>query len=192
MRIIYNGLEVSCLQNLCHIKESRMASATKLPVFTLAELANKYPSCLTELGEDTTGCIHTTRLKDRILKHIPALEEYEQECDVFLAFKTDLANTLQKVHKKDCDEEVMHFAKAAIIACKDMLAKKYTFDGYFGPNCQVNSIPVSLLLLISMIPYGLKIDMQVSSSSSQATLTTSQLLQSNSYHRCCDGDITRE
>ena len=117
VRIIYNGLEVSCLQNLCHIKESRMASATELPVFKLAELANKYPSCLTQLGEDTTGCI---------LKHIPALEEYEQECDVFLAFKTDLANTLQKAHKKDCDEEVMHFAKAAIIACKDMLAKKST------------------------------------------------------------------
>ncbi|KAJ7361936.1 hypothetical protein OS493_014583 [Desmophyllum pertusum] len=167
--------------------------AAELPVFKLAELADKYTSRLAQLGESKTARIHTTRLKDRILSHIPALEEHKQGRDVFLAFKKDLANALQKAHKEDCDEEAMHLAKAASIVRKDMLAKKHTFNGSFEANCQENSVPPSLVSLVNMILYGPNIEMQASTSSkSQAGLTISQLLQYNSYHRRREGDVKRE
>ena len=84
------------------IEESRMVSTVELPVF---RLVGKYTCRLKQLGENTRAGIHTTRLKDRILSQIPALQEHKQGRDVFLAFKTDLANTLQKAHKEDIDEE---------------------------------------------------------------------------------------
>ena len=49
----------------------------------------------------------------------------------FLAIKTDLANTLQKAHKEDFDEEAMHLAKGTTIMHKEMFTQKYTFDGSF-------------------------------------------------------------
>ena len=184
---------IALAELVSYIEESRMASAAELPVFKLAELADKYTSRLAQLGESKTARIHTTRLKDRILSHIPALEEHKQGRDVFLAFKKDLANALQKAHKEDCDEEAMHLAKAASIVRKDMLAKKHTFNGSFEANCQENSVPPSLVSLVNMILYGPNIEMQASTSSkAQAGLTISQLLQYNSYHRRREGDVKRE
>ena len=84
----------------------------------------------------------------------------------FLAFKTDLANALQKAHKEDIVEEAMHLAKDAIIVRKEMFTQKYTFDGSFESNCQANSVPLSLVSLVNMILYGPNIG-----------LTISQLLQ---------------
>ena len=76
-------------------------------------------SRLTQLGENTPARIHSTRLKDRILSQISALEEHKQGHDVFFwAFKNDLANVLQNARKEDSAEEAMHLAKAASIACK--------------------------------------------------------------------------
>ncbi|KAJ7361938.1 hypothetical protein OS493_014585 [Desmophyllum pertusum] len=83
---------IALAELVSYIEESRMASAEELPVFKLAELADKYTSRLAQLGESKAARIHTTRLKDRILSHIPALEEHKQGRDVFLAFKKDLAN----------------------------------------------------------------------------------------------------
>ena len=73
--------------------------------------------------------IHTTRrLKDRILSQIPALEKHKQRREVFLAFKKDLANALQKTHKEDRDEEAMHCAKAASISAKSSLLNTHLTD----------------------------------------------------------------
>ena len=104
---------------LSFIEKSHMVSTAMLPVFRLTELVGKYMSRLTQLGKNTPARIHSTRLKDRILSKISALEEHKQGRDVFFgAFKNDLANVLQNARKEDSAEEAMHLAKAASIACK--------------------------------------------------------------------------
>ena len=170
-----------------------MASAAELPVFKLADLADMYKSRLMQLGEKATERIHTTRLKNRILSQNPSVEEQKNGRDVFLAFKSDLANVLDKAHNEDYDEEAIHLAKAASIVRKDMLSKKYTFNGSFESNCQLNSVPASLVSLVNMILYGPSIEMQASTSSkSQAGLSIAQLLQYNIYHRRRGGDVKHE
>ena len=100
---------------------------------------------------------------------------------------------LDKAHNEDYDEEAMYLAKAASIVRKDMLSKKHTFNGSFESNCQVNSIPASLVSLVNMILYGTSIEMQAcTSSKSQACLSVAQLLQYNIYHRHRGGDIKDE
>ena len=66
------------------IEKLRMVSTAMLPFFRLAEPVGKYTSRLKQLGEKTPARIHTTRLKDRILSQISALEEHKQGRDVFL------------------------------------------------------------------------------------------------------------
>ena len=80
----------------------------------------------------------------------------------------DLANALWKAHKEDGYEEAMRLAKVAIILRKEMFTQKYTFDGSFESKCQANSVPPSLVSLVSMILYGPNIELQSS------TLTKSQ------------------
>lgn len=146
-----------------------------------------------QLGADTEARVHTTRLKERLLSHIPELEAYKQGRDIFLGFKEDLALAVNKVFRDDCDDEAIHLTRSERIIRRDMLQLKSTFNGSFEPNCQIESIPTTLLSLVNMILYGPSIQTQASScAKSQAGLSISQLLQYNSLVRRRDGDLKRE
>ena len=54
---------------------------------------------------------------------------------------------LHKAHEQDCEEEVMHLAKTAVIVRNDMLTGKYSFSASFESDCQAKSVPVSCLSL---------------------------------------------
>jgi hypothetical protein len=56
---------------------------------------------------------YPTRLKERILTHLPGLQDYKQGQNVYLAFGDDLGATVHSVHDESCDEEAIHLAKAA-------------------------------------------------------------------------------
>ena len=150
---------------------------------------------LKELGGNTPArmCIHTTRrLKHRILSQIPALEKHKRRREVFLAFKKDLANALQKTHKEDRDEEAIDAPCQSRKHLSKKLSFKYTFDGSLEANCQANSVPPSLVSLVNIL-YGPNIEMQASTlTKSQAGLSNCQLLQCNSYRRRCSRDVKRE
>ena len=103
-------------------------------------------------------------LKERILTHLPGLQDYKQGQNVYLAFGDDLGATVHSVHES-CDEEAIHLARAASILRKDIFSKKCQFDGSFEQECQLKSVPASLLSLVNMILYGPSIDMQSSAMS---------------------------
>ena len=163
------------------IEEQRTYSEKDLPVFRLAEQATKYTRRMKQLCGDTTQRVNTSRLKERILCQIPDLNAYKQGRDIYLAFRSDLAATLQRAHST-CDEDAIHLAKAASILRKDMQAMHYSFDGSFDHDCQETSVPESVVSLINMILYGPNIESQASNfGKSQASLSISQLIQFNSY-----------
>ena len=74
-----------------------------------------------------------------------------------------------------------------------MLQSKCTFNGSFEPNCQIESIPTTLLSLVNMILCRPSIQTQASSDAkSQAGLSIAQLLQFNSFVRRREGDVKQE
>ena len=74
-----------------------------------------------------------------------------------------------------------------------MLQSKCTFNGSFKPNCQIESIPTTLLSLVNMILCRPSIQTQASSDAkSQAGLSIAQLLQFNSFVRRREGDVKQE
>ena len=124
-----------------------------MPIHKLADLSNMYTSRLKQLGVNIIGCTHTSRLKERILAVVPELEEHKQGRDILLAFKEDVAMTIRRA-REDCDKEAMYLAWAATIVRGEMMMIENSFDGSFDQDCQHNSVPESLLLLVNIFCMG--------------------------------------
>ena len=58
----------------------------KAPDFKLSDLSQLYVSRMGQLGTKTTGRVHTTRLKQRLLAHFTDIRAQKKGRDVLLAF----------------------------------------------------------------------------------------------------------
>ena len=156
------------------------------PIFYLSDLVNLYCKRLEQLGCNVTGRVHSTRLKNRILSYFPEMEARSQGNKVILAFKYDVGSALRNKCDIDADSDAVHLARAAKIERREMFKVKMGFNGSFDARCQEESVPVSLLALVSMVLNGPNIESQSScSTGSQHARTLSQLLLYNSskHHR---------
>lgn len=125
------------------------------------------------------GRVHSTKLKNRILSYFRDMDAHKQGCDVVC--NEDVGAALGKACEHDADNKAVHLARAANVVRKDMLKMKQNLSGSFDAHCQEESVPVSLLALVSMVLYGLNITAHTSSAfMPQPALTLSQLLMYNS------------
>ena len=73
----FNGVSHGiALAELIAYTEDKKCSVTvndKAPVFKLADLVKLYTKRLVELGVETTGRIHSTDLKNRLLANMPGI-----------------------------------------------------------------------------------------------------------------------
>ena len=144
-------------------------------VFKLTDLVNLYSTRLEQLQTHVAVRVHSTKLKNRILSYFPDMEAHKQGRDVVLIFNEDVGAALGKACEHDADNEAVHLARAANIVRRDMFKTKQDFNGSFGTHCQEESVPVSLLALVSMVLYGTNITAQSSSAfMPQPALTISQ------------------
>ena len=177
---LFSGIALAEL--LSYIEDLRVSS--NIHVLKLSDLTQLYTKRLEQLGCELKGRIHSTDLKNRILANLPELQAYKQGRDVLLAFNEDIGNALKIVSERDCDDEAVILSKAAKIVRRDMGNWKYIFDGSFEPKCQKQSIPASLLCLVSMIIRGSNIETNSKDvSETQTALTIAQLLQYNCTFR---------
>ena len=111
-----------------YISEMKNASDSRDPViFKLADLTTLYKQRLEQLGVELPD-VHSTRLKDQLLFHIPKMQAHGKGRDVLLAFEDDVGSILSQ-SSKYC--EVIHLAKAAEIIRRDMLHHKSNFSSTF-------------------------------------------------------------
>ena len=88
------------------------------PVFKLADLVKLYESRLKQLQIETDEKAHGTRLKERLLKHLPDLRAHNKGRDVFLVFQNDIGAALAQVVEHDDDDDAVQLAHAAKIVGK--------------------------------------------------------------------------
>ena len=82
--IIKHGITYPGLDS--YIKEIRTNSLVA-PGFKLTDLVNLYHARLEQLGtKHTSGRIHSTKLKNRILSYFPDMDAHKRGCDVVLIF----------------------------------------------------------------------------------------------------------
>ena len=175
--------DIALAELVSYIEEARMDSDVA-PVFKLMDLATLYKTRLEQLGTALTGHVHSTELKNQILRYFPNLEEHKRGRDILLAFNQDVGAALRMACEQDADSDGIHLARADNIVRRDMLKMMTAFSGSFDTLCQEESVPNVLIALVSMILNGPNIHEQSCHSSTPApTLTISQLLQFNSCTR---------
>ena len=136
------------------------------PIFKLADLVSLYATRLKQLGTREESRIHSTKLKERLLSYFPDMQAHKQGRNVVLIANHDIGQALRKACHHDADNDAVHLARAAKIVRSDMFKVKQNFDGSFGRTCQKDSVPASLLALVSMVLNGPNIQEQSSSSTS--------------------------
>ena len=101
------------------------------PVFKLAEPVKLYESRSKQLQIETDEKVHSTRLKERLPKHLPDLRAHTKGRNVFRVFQNDIGANLAKVVEQDNDDDAVQLAHAAKIVPKDLFEKSSTFNGSF-------------------------------------------------------------
>ena len=143
----------------------------------LSELHALYTERLSSLG--ISKSVNKTRLKEKILEHFPECTAQFDGRNIVLIFHQYLRILLRDAVKdRDYSDNALFLAKAAKIIRKDIFAhQQFKFNGTFRSGCQSESVPSSLLSLVSLILIGANIERR--SQESQAYLTISQLMDFN-------------
>jgi len=159
MFVHFCGHSIVLAELLAHVEDAQTDESVA-PILKLADLVKLYTSRLEQLGVKQQNRLNSTKLKDSILSHIPDLSAHREGRDVLLAFSGDVGSALRKVCDSDYDDDAICLARAAKTVRKDMLKLQSTFTGTFDKDCQVKSVPHSLLTLVSMIHRGPSIKVQ--------------------------------
>ena len=123
-------------------------------VVKLADAVSLYQKCLNELGHSRKCRENSTRLKEKLLAHIPGLTAHNKGRDVLLILDTDVGEALSKAMDKTQTTEALILAQAAKIVRANLFSECYTFDGNFEENCQETAVPVLVLSFVDMILEG--------------------------------------
>ncbi len=158
-------------------------TADVAPVFKMSNLVSLYCKRLHHYGiEVIKRDVHSTRLKDNILKHIPELEEQKLSShDVYLSFKKDTAKAVFTACHNSEDDGMVLFHAANVIR-KELFKSFPCFDGSFYEGCKEDSVPNMLLTFVRMILEGGNIEsanLQSEDNSNEAALSISQLIRFN-------------
>lgn len=175
------GHGIALAELIMYINESRTTDDVAT-VFKLRDLADIYHKKIEQFGLSVTSRVNTTRLKERILAHIPDLEAHREGRDTYLVFNKDIGPAIRKAFEEDADDEGIHLVKAASVVRRHMLSMSNKFTGTFEEGCQEAAVPESLLALVNMILDGpnIKADPKLAP---QSALTIAQLLQFNCHAR---------
>ena len=149
------------------------------PVFKLSVLKKMYSDRVSELGGQSSE-VHSTRLKNRILIYFPGMQAYSEGRELLLALNKDVGKSIITSCKLENDNEAVLTSRVANIIRRDFCkSKDFPFNNSFTQDCQENSVPHSLCMLLAMIMNGTTIKEQ-GMYLSQTVLSLSQLIKFNS------------
>ena len=161
-----------------YIEDSR-ANPDESPVFKLADLVSLYQSRMEQLGVQTEQRIHSTRLKERLLSHIPDLQAHRSGRDVLLAFQHDVGDALAQMCFQDDDDQGILLAKSAKLVREKLFSDNHPFNGTFSSSSKSESVPEVLVALISMILEGPGIKEQTKEITLSAARSIAELVKYN-------------
>ena len=127
---------------------------------------------------------------------IPDLAAHSQGKHILLVFNETIGDAIRKACEQDYDSEALHLTRAAKIVRRDMFNMQQSLKGTMEIDCQKNSVPTSVLALVSMIIDGPTIkkdnkDVEEEDQVIKAALTISQLLSFNSCKQGRAGQTVR-
>jgi hypothetical protein len=148
--------DIALAELVSYIFETQRNSKESV-VFRLADLVSMYQERLSQLGLKSLA-VHTTHLKEKLLKEMPGLKAHTKGRDLLLIFEKDIGPIIALA----CDySDTFHMAKTAEILRKVLQKHKSKFMGSFSADEIQSSIPSSSLHLVKMIEHGPDIKSQL-------------------------------
>ena len=153
-------------------------------MFKLFNLMKLCTERITQLGADVSSRVNPSRVKEKLLSHMPHLEANKNNYEVILTFKKDIGDALLLTTKQDPDNDAVVLMRAAQIVRNQILRMKYMFNGSLDDD-QCKTLPQSLVALVQIILGGTNIKNQHDNSSDikGAVSSLTQLLIFNSIKR---------
>ncbi|CAH0381202.1 unnamed protein product [Bemisia tabaci] len=152
--------------------------STTIPVFNLKKLVTLLENRLEQL----TGLrkfVHSTRVKNMLLKVIPGLTAFNQGRDVLITTNKDVGEALRKACKFDSESDLINVGKLIrkirLQSFEAQSVKVCSLDDESQANC----VPPLLLALVKMLLYGPNCQQQAENHSRQEALTLAQLISFN-------------
>jgi len=152
-------------------------------IFPLADLHKMCVTRLADLGYEKQ--VNKTRLKNKLLGHYQdQCQEQSVDKQTVLVFNEGLQKVLkEELKSRDFEKDALSMVHVAKVIRQEISKTEFSiFDGSFTPDCQDDSVPNSLKVLISMLLYGSNIKEQTARNS-QACLTICQLIRFNSKEK---------
>ena len=120
-----------------------------------------------------------TQLKENLLAHFPQAQQQSDGKSKILVFEQGMQEILKQSMACDYEGDALLLAKSSKIVRKDVMGYNgFHFDGISGHGCQQQSVPSSLITLVSMLLNGADLkDQDVTDS--QANLTIAHLILFN-------------
>ena len=139
--------------------------------FKIAELHTAYESSLINLSANRT------RLKVELLEHFQecGIQEQTDGKNIVLLFPEGMYSRLKNITlPSQLNSKVLKLAAVAKLVRSEIFQgdESFKLDGKFPLDCQKDSVPYNLNLLISMILYGPNLSDEEDFINSQSCLTT--------------------
>ena len=169
-----SAAEARTFAELISFMESSAEGGTLL--FKLSSLHDLYVSRLRNLNVDKS--VNKTCLRNRIIEHYHgAIQEQTDGKNTVLVFNQGIETLLKDALKKrNCEEEAFNFVNVAKYIRNDVFQMPgFSFTGEFTSDCQLKSVPPSLMCLVSMLLNGPNIESQ-DFEESQPCITIAQLI----------------
>ena len=131
-----------------YIEEKRNEEGL-IPLFKLSDLSKMYRDRLSQIDPGLSQNVHSTRLKNKLLEHIPGLQAQQHGKQVLLMFNEDISETINIAISHVTHQDSIHLVRAAQIIRNDLQKVKFDFDGSFK-ECK-ELVPLTLRTLINMI-----------------------------------------
>ena len=155
-------------------------SSNNISVFKLSSIKKLFCDRLVAYGAtaESVKNVHSTRLKNDILHHIPELEEEKQGNNVLLTPKEETGTAIYQACLENDQDDGICLSKAANIIRKHVFSHKIEDPAQFLAS-QKASVPPSLVTFISMLIIGTCITDSLPTSAHKASLTIAQLVKFN-------------
>ena len=133
---IYNFVNIHYFSGLALLEivgiiEDVLSSTEKSPVFVLKDLVKMYKEILPDLGanEEFIRKVHSTRLKESIMKHVSCLYEKKKGKDVLLTLEEHVGHAIFEASRTSSFDEGIILSKAAKIIRHHLFSSDQVFDG---------------------------------------------------------------
>ena len=169
------------LSEIVEIIEDILSSTERSPVFVLKDLVKMYKEILLDLGANVEFIrkVHSTILKESIMKHVSCLYEKKKGKDVLVTLEEHVGHAIFEVSKTSSFDEGIILSAAAKIIRHHLFSPDQVFDGDLSQQRQTASVSRKLIHLVSLILEGTSQHQQVSENTHAIAVNLSQLIRFN-------------